>query len=253
MSESRTPDIYLRVAIAVLIGILLEVVIAAVFLLSRLPAGAAIGHIFDALLALNSVQALWYVTRAAGIIAYLLLWLSTAWGLAVSSKILDPVLHRAFTYDFHQFLSLLAIGFVVLHVAVLVGDRYLPFSIAAVLIPFASPYRPVWVGVGIIAFYLSLLVSVTFYIRSWIGIKTFRAIHTASFIAFFGAALHGLLSGTDSPLTAMQLVYAGTTLVVVFLTAYWAILAWLNRARPQNVANPPHGVPLRATNRPRAG
>lgn len=177
-------------------------------------------NIFDQLFAASSVQAMWYVTRAAGLISYLLLWLSTVWGLGVSSKIFDPVLHRAFTYDFHQFLSLLAIGFVILHIVVLLADQYLPFSVAQVLVPFAAPYRPVWVGLGTIGLYLTLLVSITFYIRRQIGQKAFRFIHFASYLAFLAAAVHGLLSGTDSPLVTVRAMYFGTTMIVVFLTAY---------------------------------
>jgi sulfoxide reductase heme-binding subunit YedZ len=180
---------------------------------------------FDQLFAASSVQALWYVTRAAGIMSYLLLWLSTVWGLAVSNKILDPVLHRAFTYDFHQFLSLLAIGFVILHIVVLLADQYLPFSVAQVLVPFAAPYRPLWVGIGTIGLYLTLLVSITFYIRKWIGQKTFRAIHLVSYLAFSGAALHGLFAGTDSPLPTVQVMYIVTTLSVVFLTVYRIVMS----------------------------
>ncbi len=229
MTESPSLDTALRITIGALAVLLLLFGVMFFVLIAQLPIGASIGHLLDALFALSSVQTLWYVTRAAGVIAYLLLWLSTVWGLAVSSKIFDPLLERTFTYDLHEFLSLLAIGFVVLHVVVLLGDRYLPFSLAEILIPFVAPYRPLWVGVGIIAFYLTLLVSVTFYIRRWIGIKTFRVIHVASFFSFFGAALHGLLSGTDSPLPAAQWMYAGTTLVVVFLTVYWAFNFLLNR------------------------
>ena len=192
---------------------------------------SAIGGLF----AVDSVQALWYVTRAAGIIAYLLLWLSTIWGLAVASKIFDPLLQRAFTYDMHQFISLLAMGFVALHVVVLVGDKYLPFSWAQVLVPFIAPYRPIWVGVGQIALYLTILVTVTFYIRRWIGQKTFRAIHLASFLSFGGSALHGLTAGTDSPLTTVQLMYALTTLSVVFMTVYWYLIT---RYRPAPAPRP---------------
>ena len=177
-------------------------------------------NLFDQLFAASSVQALWYVTRAAGLISFLLLWLSTVWGLAVSNKILDPVLHRMFTYDFHQFLSLLAIGFMILHVVVLLADQYLPFSVAQVLVPFAAPYRPLWVGIGTIGLYLTLLVSITFYIRRQIGQKAFRFIHLASYLAFLAAALHGLFAGTDSPLITVRVMYFGTTLIVVFLTAY---------------------------------
>jgi hypothetical protein len=120
-------------------------------------------------LALNTDAGLWYVTRAAGLLAYLLLWLSTVWGLAIASKIFDPLLHRAFTFDAHEWLSLLALGFTILHVGVLLGDVYLPFSLAEILIPFVAPYRPFGVGLGIIGFYLTLLVTVTFYLRSRIS------------------------------------------------------------------------------------
>jgi predicted ferric reductase len=186
---------------------------------------ALIRQALDGLFALSSTQTMWYVTRAAGIMSYLLLWLSTVWGLAVSNKILDPVLHRSFTYGFHEFLSLLAIGFIFLHVGVLLADQYLPFSAAQILVPFAAPYRPVWVGIGQIGLYLTLLVSITFYIRKWIGQKSFRVIHLVSYVAFIAAALHGLFAGTDSPLPTVQAMYLLTTLSVVFLTAYRIVMS----------------------------
>ena len=123
-----------------------------VLLVALSPASRVVNNFLVWAFAVDRVQVMWYITRAAGLLAYVLLWLSTAWGLAVSSKILDPLLHRAFTYDFHQFISLLGIGFLFLHLGVLLFDRYLPYSIAQVLVPFLSPYRPLWVGVGGIAF-----------------------------------------------------------------------------------------------------
>ena len=179
----------------------------------------------NALFAIDSVQMWWYITRSAGIIAYLLLWFSTAWGLAVSNKIFDPILHRMFTFDFHQFISLLAIGFLILHISVLTLDHYLPFTWAQVLIPFIAPYRALWVGIGVISFYLIVLVTVTFYMRKRIGMRTFRTIHVLSLIGYLGATLHGLYAGTDAPLLAMQIMYKGTLLVIVFLLAYWFVAA----------------------------
>jgi predicted ferric reductase len=134
------------------------------------------------------------------------------------------MLERPFTYDFHEFISLLAIGFTLLHIIVLALDRYLPYSTLQILVPFLSPYRPLWVGIGVISFYLSLLVTVTFYLRSRIGASAFRAIHTLSLLGYVGVTLHGLFAGTDAALPAMQLVYAGTALVIVFLTAYWLLI-----------------------------
>ena len=197
--------------------------------------GRILANVTQWLFALNHVQLWWYVTRSAGLVAYLLLWLSTAWGLAVSSKITDTLLHRAYTYDFHQFISLLAIGFMILHFSVLYLDRYLPFSIVQVLVPFTSNYRPVWVGIGIISFYIMLLVTVTFYMRRRIGVKAFRSIHVLSLVGYLGATLHGLFAGTDSPLVSMQLIYKGSFLVIIFLTAYWLMMLAQKRFRsPQN-------------------
>lgn len=203
--------------------------LAVVMLVGGYSPTGFIANFSDKLFAMSSVQAMWYITRAAGIMSYLLLWLSTVWGLAVSNKILDPVLHRAFTYDFHQFLSLLAIGFIFLHIGVLLADQYLPFSVAQILVPFAAPYRPVWVGIGTIGLYLTLLVSITFYIRKWIGQKTFRLIHLVSYMAFVAAALHGLFAGTDSPLLTVQAMYLVTSLSVLFLTVYRIYMSRVNR------------------------
>jgi len=226
---------FLLIVAGVLLMLIVLALAALVVLITGLPVTQMVGQAFDALFAASSVQALWYVTRAAGLMAYLLLWLSTAWGIAVSSKIFDPALQGAFTYDFHQFTSLLSIGFVVLHVLVLLADRYLPFSVAAILVPFIAPYRPLWVGIGVIGFYLTLLVTVTFYIRRRIGIKTFRMIHLLSYITFVFAAIHSLMAGTDSPLAATQWMYAGTTLVIVFLTTYRIAMS-LTSKRPQTVS-----------------
>src|SRR5512143_2375425 len=147
----------------------------------------SLGNLSAGLFATNSLQFWWYLTRAAGLMGYFLIWLSTAWGLVVSSKILDPILERTFTYDFHEWLSILGLGFIALHVIVLMVDRYLPYNVWQILVPFLSPYRPLWVGIGVIAVYLSLLVTITFYIRRWIGMGAFRKIHYLSLPAYLGA------------------------------------------------------------------
>ena len=179
--------------------------------------------------ATDSIQLWWYVTRASGLLAYFLLWLSTAWGLAVSSKIFDPFLERMFTYDFHEHLSLLGLGFALVHVVVLLFDRFLPFSLWQVLIPFIAPYRNFWVGIGIIAFYMSALVTITFYMRSRIGMSAFRKIHYLSLLAYVGVTFHGMFAGTDYALPLTQILYKGTMLVTLFLTTYWLVLLWIRR------------------------
>jgi predicted ferric reductase len=194
------------------------------------------------LFAADSTQIWWYVTRSAGIVAYLLLWFSTVWGLIVPTKLLNPIIGPTFTVDFHEFISLLAIGFALLHVFVLTIDRFLPYSIWQVLIPFLSPYRPFWVGMGVIAFYITLLVTITFYLRGKIGMKAFRSLHVLSLLGYLGVTLHGLYAGTDAPLFAMQLLYKGTALVVIFLTVYWLWMKYV-----QYLESQPKPVPHRTS------
>lgn len=195
----------------------------------------SLSNLFSTLFAVNSLQFWWYLTRAAGLMGYFLIWLSTAWGIVVGSKILDGFVERAFTYDFHEYLSWLGLAFIGVHVTVLMADKYLPYSLWQVLIPFLSPYRPLWVGIGVIAFYLSLLVTITFYIKSKIGASTFRKIHYLSFIAYFGATLHGLYAGTDSVLLAANLLYKGTLLITLFLTVYWLVMLYFRKQEQEEL------------------
>ncbi len=188
------------------------------------PVGAPIAQSLTSLFAVDTVQAWWYVTRASGLTAYLLLWFSMVWGMAISTKIFHPTVEGTYSYDFHEFLSLLGLGFVLLHVFVLLFDQFLPFSVWQIAIPFINSYRPLWVGLGIIGFYIFLLVTVTFYMRKTIGPKAFRSIHVLSLVGYLGATLHGLYAGTDSALPIAKLLYVGTALIVVFLLVYWLVL-----------------------------
>lgn len=184
-------------------------------------------------LSLDSTHVFWYVTRSAGIMAYLLLWLSTVWGLAVAAKPFDKFLPRLFTFDAHEFLSLLALGFTGVHVVALLFDSYAPFSVIQLFVPFTAEYRPVWTAMGIVGLDLAALVTVTFYLRQRIGFKTFRVLHYASFVSYIGATLHGIFSGTDSGLTSTQLMYLETGSVVVMLTGYmvWQMTHKTDEAR----------------------
>jgi predicted ferric reductase len=207
-----------------IIGLILIVAVVAIT-----PAGQGVGNYLRWLFAADSVQIWWYVTRASGIIAYLLLWFSTVLGLAVTSKYLDGMLDRLFTYDFHEFISLLSVAFTLVHVLVLMLDKYLPYSLAQILVPFISPYRPFWVGVGVIAFYIILLVTITFYLRNRIGTRTFRVIHVLSLLGYIGVTLHGYYAGTDTALPTMQVLYKVSGLAVLFLTIYWLALLGLRK------------------------
>jgi methionine sulfoxide reductase heme-binding subunit len=228
------------IGLMVLVAMIFAAVLGVLWLgqSSTQPVARSVSGLFS----IDSVQAWWYVTRAAGLTSYILLWLSMIWGMAIATKIFSPAVEGTYSYDFHEFLSLLGLGFVLLHVIVLLLDKFLPFSIWQVLVPFVDSYRPLWVGLGIVGFYIFLLVTVTFYMRQSIGSQAFRSIHVLSLAGYLGATLHGLFAGTDSALPMTRLIYAGTFLVVVFLTAYWLVLRGLNKPA---VAPVPTKVPPR--------
>ncbi len=182
-------------------------------------------------LALDSTHIWWYFTRAAGIMGYMLLWLSVVLGFAVSTKILNPFLDRPFTYDFHEHLSLLSLGFIAFHALVLMFDPYEPLSLLQILVPFTSSYRPFWVGLGVIGLYLTVLVTVTFYLRNWISMRVFRSIHYLSVVAYLGSLLHGWFAGSDTSLPFMQSLYVGTSLASIFLLTYRLVGLWQGRRR----------------------
>lgn len=198
--------------------------LALMFIFLQSPLGAIWRNLFDALFGFSGTHAAWFITRASGIIAYVLLWLSTIWGLAVSAKFFDRAIPRAFTYDAHEYISLLALVFVFAHVVVLLFDTFTPFNLAEIVFPFVSSYRPVWTGIGILSLYLTLLVTITFYLRKWIGIQTFRAIHLFSFAAYVGVTLHSWFAGTDTNLAFMRWLYLGSALVVVMMTIIWLVM-----------------------------
>ena len=207
------------------IAIIFFILLLGLFALyTSLPSSVAFRSLLVDVFALKAENMTWYVIRSAGITAYLLLWLSTVLGLAIPSKALDRHLPGIFTYDFHQTISLLSLGFLALHVFVLLVDNYLPFNIAQIFVPFLSPFKPVWVGIGVISLYLMVLVTVTFYLRKRIGTQAFRTIHYTSLIGYLGATAHSFFAGTDSALPIARLMYAGSFAVVVFLTAYWLVL-----------------------------
>jgi predicted ferric reductase len=140
----------------------------------------------------------WYVARAAGLGAYLVLFIDVILGLMVRTKVGDRLVARWQSFDLHQFTSFVAIGLLALHVVALLGDHYIGYTVPQVLIPFTSPYRPVETAFGVIGMYLIVVTTVSFWLKRFIGQRGWRTLHYATFSAFFLSLLHGLTAGTDS-------------------------------------------------------
>ena len=102
----------------------------------------------------------WFLSRGSAVAAYWLLWLSVSMGIVITNKLAQVWPGIPPAYELHEFASLLGLGFALFHALVLMGDRYMSYSLAQVLIPFNSTsYRPLWVGAGQAAFYLWAVVA----------------------------------------------------------------------------------------------
>jgi hypothetical protein len=167
----------------------------------------------------------WYLSRATGLVAYLLLWGSVTWGLLLSTGTGRAWRRPPQLLDAHQFLATAGAGFACFHSLVLMGDRYVSFPLRAVMLPFGGSYEPLLVAFGQIAAWLSLLLVASFHVRRHIGGRLWRRLHYTSFVAFWLAFAHGLLLGTERAALWADLGYLATAGVVAFLTFYRVLVA----------------------------
>ncbi len=169
----------------------------------------------------NEPKAYWYLSRASALVAYTLLWLSMAFGLIITNRLARLWPGGPIAFDLHQFTSLIGLAFALFHALILMGDKYINYDLAQVLVPFNSTgYKPVWVGLGQIGFYLFVIVGLSFYARKRLGNRSWRLIHQLSFLMFVLALLHGILAGTDSTVVALQIFYWATGASLLFLLVY---------------------------------
>jgi DMSO/TMAO reductase YedYZ heme-binding membrane subunit len=98
----------------------------------------------------------------------------------------------------HRDLALLSLGTLLVHVGAVVLDSYVDIRWYAALVPFASAYQPLWVGLGTLAFDLILVVIATSLLRVRLGFRTWRAVHWLTYAAWPVAVLHYLTTGTDA-------------------------------------------------------
>ncbi|MCA9957852.1 MAG: ferric reductase-like transmembrane domain-containing protein [Chloroflexota bacterium] len=162
----------------------------------------------------------WYFSRASGTVAYLLLASSTVWGLLLSTRIIRTSIPAPLMIGMHNILSWTAIAFTSIHALALLFDSYYTYTLPTLVIPFIGPYRPEWVGLGIIALYIMIVTSVSFSWRRQLGQTRWRRLHYLTFGAYGLATLHGIMAGTDSGNPGMKFIYWGSALLVLFLTNY---------------------------------
>ncbi|MBT2697654.1 ferric reductase-like transmembrane domain-containing protein [Bacillus sp. ISL-40] len=138
----------------------------------------------------------WYMIRASGLVAYLLLYLSVIIGLysQVQKKRKQKVTTSLFL---HESLSNWALYLVLGHVGFLLIDSYISLQWLEILIPFNTDYKPLPMALGALSLYFLIMTIVTSKARKKIGYQKWRKLHALNPVLYIFVTIHGLLIGTD--------------------------------------------------------
>ena len=195
--------------------------------LAAVAAGLVIGatapRVVDGLsatISANPDSMVWLLERLFAFMAYIAMTGSVVYGLLLSTKLLDAIAHRPVSFTLHQDLASIGIGLAATHGMLLGLDHSVPFSLPQILVPGLAPHAPVAVAFGQVALYLAGIVTASFYLRRKIGHRAWRTLHYVTFLAFVGATVHGIASGSDSSAPWAQWLYLLSATVVTFLLVY---------------------------------
>lgn len=159
----------------------------------------------------------WYLSRASGIIAWLMLTATVLWGIASSADLFARRRRVAWLVDLHRWLGGLTVAFVALHLVALVADSYVHFGLTDLFVPFASDWKPLPVALGVVALWGLVAVEATSLVMRRLRRRTWHAIHLTGYAVFVLGSFHGITAGTD----ATQPMYVATT-AASMLAVGWA-------------------------------
>jgi predicted ferric reductase len=191
---------------------------------------------------LHSTLAMWYTSRATGVVSLVLMSLVVIIGLMVNRQGRLPGMPGFAVLALHRYLSLLSITFLAVHIATAVLDTFVNISVAAAVVPFVSAYEPLWLGLGAVAFDLMIAIIITSLLRARLGRLAWKAVHWLAYAAWPVAVVHSVYSSKDMQRGAL-LGVALACIAAVLVAMVWRFaraLAEIPRARrvPELMADP---------------
>ena len=162
----------------------------------------------------------WYVARATGLLAWVLVAVATIWGLLLTSRLLERRPSPAWLLDLHRHLGNLTIVLTVIHVGAIYVDDFVDYTSAELLVPFVSDEETTAVALGVAAFWLLVVVQLSSWLRRRFDQRLWRGLHLLSAPLFGLVLVHGWMVGTDvdNPVVfVVSLVLVAEVLVIVGL------------------------------------
>jgi methionine sulfoxide reductase heme-binding subunit len=166
------------------------------------------------------VNVAWYIARAGGMVAFALLTASVLLGILLAGRKTFPRWPRFAVEDVHRFAGMLAWTFIGVHVAGLLVDTYIGFSLREVLIPFASSYRPAATAAGIVGAELLAAIGITNQLKDRIPYSFWRRTHYVNFAVWALSLVHGVTAGSETGAAWAQGLYLVSAALVVGAIAW---------------------------------
>jgi sulfoxide reductase heme-binding subunit YedZ len=183
------------------------------------------------ILAAAGPSPLWYLSRGTGAVTLVLLSMTVILGITGNLRWRPGARTPRFVVDgLHRNVSLLVVVLLAAHVATALLDPFAHLRVLDAIVPLASRYRPLWLGLGALALDLLIAVVVTSVLRARLGLRAWRAVHWAAYACWPVAVLHGLGTGTDARSAWLQALTAACAAGVVIAIAARLLRDWPARA-----------------------
>lgn len=167
----------------------------------------------------NQIPWAWYITRASALVGFLLLYIAIFTGTVSCLPGIKRYFLKIRSLNLHCWISVQAFLFAAIHGISLLFDKVVPFSLAGILMPFASDYEPGLVALGVISFYLMLILIVTSYARRFFSYSVWRTVHFLNIALYLFSIVHAYYLGSDlkeGPLRNI-FVFANVFLLILLL------------------------------------
>lgn len=168
----------------------------------------------------------WLITRAAAVTSYVLLFLLIVMGETMATGKLYDFITPTRAWLWHKYLGISFAFALLAHMIFLLFDKFMPFGVLDILIPLHASYKPFFVALGTVGFYLFLIVMLSSLIARFQRSSWWRKLHFLVYPLFILGLAHGLFTGTDSKNIFMLVLYGLTGSIF-----YWLLLQRWKLAR----------------------
>ncbi|MGL5816323.1 MAG: ferric reductase-like transmembrane domain-containing protein [Phycicoccus sp.] len=196
-----------------------------------------------------TASVLWYTNRGTGVVLLAVMTSTVVLGVLATRRTTRPTWPRFVTQGLHRTLAGLAVLLLVVHAGSAVVDEYVDIRWWQALIPVGSSYQPLWLGIGVLALDLLVLVVATSLVRSRLPHRLWSAVHLTAYAAWLAGLVHGIGIGTDSGRSWLMAGYVASGVAV----GVASLVRMVDLMRSGRRTGTPAADPAQDTARPRPG